>query len=98
MTIRKGNHGLATMPMGAEPGWRPQVDARSDDRIRETEDLKFGERLIIPDRLDKPKRPHSFKLDPDLFDAINEIAGRENRSVNNLVETILWKQVRADLT
>lgn len=68
-------------------GHRPRV-------IRPLTEIHLLE-STVPERLDKPKQPHSFKLDPDLFEAINEMAGRDNRSVNNLVETILWKELRA---
>lgn len=47
--------------------------------------------------LHKPKEAHSFKLDPDVYAGLKQLADRENRSVNNLAETLLWNAVRAEL-
>lgn len=35
------------------------------------------------------KNPYSFKLEPEIIPALKLIAESENRSLNNLVETVL---------
>ena len=35
------------------------------------------------------KSPYSFKLEPEIIPALKSIAKSENRSLNNLVETVL---------
>lgn len=35
------------------------------------------------------KNPYSFKLEPEIIPALKSIAESENRSLNNLVETVL---------
>lgn len=48
-------------------------------------------------RLDKPKETRSFKFDPDVYVALKLRADKENRSLNNLAETLLWNEVKAEL-
>lgn len=36
-----------------------------------------------------PKRPHTFRLSDELIERLKVLARRENRSLNNLVETAL---------
>ena len=37
----------------------------------------------------------SFRFDGELYEALKVRAKRENRSVTNLIETILWAWVRS---
>ena len=36
------------------------------------------------------KKPYSFKLEPEIIPALRQIADSENRSLNNMVEKILF--------
>jgi len=36
------------------------------------------------------KKAHTFKLDPELIEALQKAAEEDNRSFNNMVETILY--------
>ena len=40
------------------------------------------------------KKPVTFRFDVDLYMALRDKAKIENRSVTNLIETILWNWVR----
>lgn len=55
--------------------------------------------LVLPEPrgLEKPKESRSFKMDPDVYEGLRRLALKENRSVNNLAETLLWKAVEAEL-
>jgi hypothetical protein len=40
------------------------------------------------------KTPQTFKLEPDLIQALKALAVKENRSFNNYVETVLLDHVK----
>ena len=41
------------------------------------------------------KKSMTFRFDVDLYEALREKAKEENRSITNLIETILWAWVRS---
>lgn len=41
------------------------------------------------------KKPISFKFDPELLEILKIKAKEENRTLTNLIETVLWNWVRS---
>ena len=99
-TIVKGQTDLSgdldeTRSRAAQPA---EVALALTDMREKVNKLAAGRReLLTPRPLQKPKEPRSFKMDPDVFAGLERRAMRENRSMNNLVETILWKEVQAEV-
>jgi len=42
-----------------------------------------------------PKIPYSIKIDQSILDDLKEVAAKENRSVNNAIETSLIDYIKA---